>query len=239
MDPNDRIAQPRIDPARTPFEDTAAFRRYGVTSDPEPDALEALYTKAMIQEQGFDGLPRVVSRRELDRYIAGGGIELFRGVTRAVYAEAFREGTFFVGHGGTLDGMYAASGGTGFAVARQYAAGGDGAVIRMSVKPGARIVDVEVLEAQAQAVFDATVQALRTEQVTAISAAQRRNGDEAARRERAAYEQRMAGTRALYTDLGRYAAYMGYDAVREPDDVDVYYVVLNRTALRVQRENMR
>ena len=47
----------------------------------------------------------------------------------------------------------------------------------------------------------------------------------------------VAALHTLYDDIGRYAAYLGFDAVRVRDRE--YYIVLNRTALRVQREDLR
>jgi hypothetical protein len=210
MEEHDRIALPRLDPDRTPFTETRAFRRYGVTDDPDPGSPEALYTKAVIQEQGFDGPPHVVSQRRLDSYVAAGEVELFRGVTDARFAEQLRSGGFFVGRGGEISGMYAAAGPHALAVARHYAALGDGTLVRMTLKRDARVVtwrDLEMTEA-------AEIQ--RTAHVPQGIAP------------------------ILYNDLGVFAAYVGYDAIHivEFPDVD-HYVVLNRTALRIQRENMR
>jgi hypothetical protein len=147
MDELDRIARPRIDPSRTPFTATRAFRRYGLVEDPDPSSPEALYTKAVIQEQGFDGLPHVVSSRGLDRYVAGGEVELFRGVTDARFAEQLRIGDFFVGRGGELNGMYAAAGPHALAIARQYAGSG-GTIIRMTLKRQARVIRWAEVEAR-------------------------------------------------------------------------------------------
>ena len=210
MDEHDRIARPRIDPATTPFTETDAFRRYGVSDDPDPDSREALYTKAVIQEQGFDGLPQIVTRRELDRYVAAGEVELFRGVSDARFADELRSGPFFVGRGGEIDGMYAAAGPHALTVARQYSAVGDGTVIRMALKRGARIIAWRDLERQAATEL----------------------------RRAAAVPPEVA--HSLYNDAGRLAAYLGYDAVHvvEFPDIDDY-VVFNRTALRVQKENIR
>lgn len=209
MDEHDRIAQPRIDPSITPFTETEAFRRYGFRTDPDQSSAEALYTKALIQQQGFDGLPHVVSRRELDAYIAAGEVELFRGVTESHFAEQLRVGDFFVGRGGLLDGLYTAAGPNALAIARYYAGRGDGTVIRLTLKRGARVIDADDLEARARL--------------------NHRPGAELS-------EHRFL----LYTELGPFAAYIGCDAVHivEYPDID-QYVVLNRTALRVQRENTR
>jgi hypothetical protein len=209
MNAHDRIAPPRIDPARTPFTATAAFRRYGVTDDPDQSSPEALYTKAAIQEQGFDGPPHVVSQRELNTYAAAGEVELYRGVTDRRFAEQLRIGDFFVGRGGILDRLFAAAGRDALPVAREYAARGDGTIIRMTLKREARIIDAPELEATARSDYQSV-------------------------------DRRAELVWLLYTQLGAYAAYLGYDAVHIVDFPDTdYYVVLNRTALRVQRENRR
>jgi hypothetical protein len=213
MDDQEQIARPRIDPATTPFTETFAYRRYGSNTDPEPGALEALYTKAIIQEQGFDGLPHAVTRHELDHYVAAGEVELFRGVTEARFAEQLRSGDFFVGRGGVFDGMYAAAGPSALAVARHYAAHGDGTVIRMSLKAGARVVDGHEFEDRVAAEWQ---HALRPGRIPSDA------------------------LRVLYYSLSCSATYLGYDAVHviEFPEVD-QYIVLNRTALRVQKENIR
>jgi hypothetical protein len=59
------IAKPRIDPARVPFERTSAFGRYGARVAPPPGDEHA-NTKALLEQQGFDGLPHVVSEAALD-----------------------------------------------------------------------------------------------------------------------------------------------------------------------------
>ncbi|MGH2586408.1 MAG: hypothetical protein ACRDJE_15955 [Dehalococcoidia bacterium] len=209
MDEHDRIAPPRIDPTKTPFTETEAFRRYGFRTDPDQNSAEAFYTKALIQQQGFSGPPHIVSRRELDAYVAAGEIELFRGVTDARFAEQLRVGDFFVGRGGLLDGLYTAAGPNALAVARYYAGRGDGTVVRLSLKQGARVIDADELEAKARS----------------------DHGHGAERSEHRSL---------LYTELGLYAAYLGYDTVHivEYPDID-QYVILNRTALRIQRENTR
>jgi len=141
--------------------------------------------------------------------VTAGEVELFRGVTDARFAEQLRTGDFFVGRGGLLDGLYTAAGPSGLAVARYYAGIGDGTVIRLTLKRDARVIDADELEAKARSDYQPGAE-LR--------------------------ERRFP----LYTELGPYAAYLGYDAVHvvEFPDVD-QYVVLNRTALRVQRENTR
>jgi hypothetical protein len=212
MDEHDHIAPPRIDPSKTPFTETEAFRRYGLRDDPDPKSPESLYLKAIIQEQAFDRLPYVVSRRELDRYITAGEVELFRGVTEARFADELRAGAFFVGRGGVFDGMYAASGVAALSIARTYASP-LGSIIRMSLKAGARVADGRAFE-------DHVTAALRRAEVEG--------------------GQPLAVMRLIYNEVSSFAAYLGYDAIRivEFPEVD-NYVILNRSAIRVQREDVR
>ena len=106
--------------------------------------------------------------------------------------------------------MYAAAGLHALAVARQYAARGDGTIVRMALKRGAQVILWDDLEVRAS----------------------RQQGHTADLPPNIA--------RSLYNDAGRLAAYLGYDAVRTVDFPDVDdYAVLNRTALRVQREIVR
>jgi hypothetical protein len=240
MDEHDRIAQPRIDPEATPFTETGAFRRHGTTDDPDPDAPEALYTKAVIQEQGFDGSAHVLTRRELDRYVAAGEVELFRGVTEARFADQLRTGEFFVGRGWFADGMYAAAAPGGLDIARQHASTGDGTVIRMSLKRGARVLGNEEIEARATAELENAIRQLRFEQELAMQAARRQPDRSVFRSIERDYERRIEAARSLYDDYSRCAVYLGFDAIHVVSSPDIdYYVVLNRTAIRVQQENFR
>jgi hypothetical protein len=240
MDEHDRIAQPRIDPRTTPFTETRAFRRYGITNDPDPDSPEGLYTKAVIEEQGFDGLPHTLSRRELDRYVSAGEVELFRGVAEARFADQLRTGDFFVGRGWFADGMYVAPAPDGLAIARRYARAGDGTVVRMSLKHGARVVASEDIEERAAAELELAIRRLRYEQELAMYAARQRLAESAVHSVERDYERQIEAARSLYDDYSRCAAYLGYDAIHVVSSTDVdYYVVLNRTAIRVQQENLR
>jgi hypothetical protein len=239
MDEHDHIARPRIDPTTTPFLETQAFRRYGLTDDPDPFSPESLYVKAVIQEQGFDGLPHLVSRRELDRYVAGGEVELFRGVSEARFAEQLRTGDFFVGRGWFADGMYTAPGPGGIAIARRYAPPGVGAIVRMSLRRGALVVRGDELERRAASARDRVTERLQAERRRLPSATHGREDDTAVLRRAEEYDRRIEVTRALYNDLARWAAYVGYDAIQVVVPDFDYIVVLNRTALRIQLEDIR
>lgn len=80
----------------------------------------------------------------IDKLIASGGTELFRGVTRKRFGGALRAGQPFVGQGDFGAGIYTA---TQFHTATRYDPG-TGETVRMVLKPGANVqtfVDVQKL----------------------------------------------------------------------------------------------
>ena len=89
------IVRPRIDPARVPFQRTATYWHCGPNVEPAPLDPEQLYAKSLIHEQGFDGLPHVVSGTDLDAFVQAGELEAFRGIAgplAAEYADHLRTG---------------------------------------------------------------------------------------------------------------------------------------------------
>ncbi|MGH2353397.1 MAG: hypothetical protein ACRDI2_11960 [Chloroflexota bacterium] len=206
------IARPRIDPRRTPFERTAAFRRFGPRIAPAAEG-EHHYTTALIIEQGFDGLPHIVTAAEFDAYVAEGEVELFRGVMAAVHAQQLRSGTLYVGQGAFGGGIYAAGGADGRAQAAAYAQDPGGVVVRLCVKSAARLKDVEGLRAQ-MGRDRAMALARARDQSTAALAALAKSADESI-----------------------FAAYLGYDGV--VDTTQGLYLILNRTAVRIQDEDLQ
>lgn len=208
----DWIALPRIDPLQVPFAGTAAYRQYGARIEVDRVSLEELYAKALLHEQGFDDLPHVVSVTEADGYVAAGEIELFRG-TRAPHAEQLRSGGLFVSRGARGGGIYAAGGTDALSHAADYAQEPDSVIVRMTLKDGARIADFNQLEQELIVI---------------------RMG----RAPRAAVAvEAPAPVMALSASEGRYAAYLGYDAV--VDRRQGVWLVLNRTALRIQDEDLQ
>ncbi|MGH2588802.1 MAG: hypothetical protein ACRDJE_28090 [Dehalococcoidia bacterium] len=235
MNPDHPIAPPRIDPAKTSFRETVAFKRYGTIPDPDPRAVQDLYLRELIRQQGFDRLPHAVPRRTLDRYIAAGEIELFRGLSAAWHADEFRMGDFFVGRGTYGGGASVASGPDALAMARVYARGG--IVMRLSLKRGAHVTEYDALVDRAFHDQAAAARRIQEEETEAV-AMTLSDGDEAAvARLHAAYRTAREVAHAQHDDIGRLGAYLGYDAIHVAD-AD-FYVILNRTAVRVQAENMR
>jgi hypothetical protein len=238
-DSNERIAQPSIDPARIPFDQTAAFRRYGSQFDPDPSDPEDQYTSAIVREQGFDGQPHVVSRAELDQYVLGGEVEIFRGLvgdeqrTAAQYARQFRYGVFFVGRGAYGSGTYTSE---TLDDARAFADGPDDVVVRKTLKRAARVGAGEALALASRAELRWEIEQLRSGLLVARDEAIRQGNTQAARLAQARYDQGVAIAAGRLSNLGRYAAYLGYDALYF--ERHGYYLILNRTAVRVQREDL-
>jgi hypothetical protein len=170
-----------------------------------------LYAKTLLQEQGFDGLPHVVSLKQLDLYVQAGEVEVFRGVSAKAHAAQLRTGELYVGRGGLGGGIFASDGADGYLVARAYAQDPGGVVLRMSVKRGARIVDLAELRRQ-------------------IRADLARGGPTAH------VTRRPDALTTLTYYPGTYAAYLGYDAV--VDHETAVWLILNRTALRIQEEDL-
>jgi hypothetical protein len=229
------IAPPRIDPARTPFERTGAFRMFGAEVMPDPEAAEEPYTKAIIHEQGFDGPPNVISSRALDRYVAIGEREFFRWLSAPGYGEDFRGGDLFVGRGSYGSGAYLVGGPHGLTRARSFGPGGT--ILRLSLKNGARVADYDELQEDAYRGREHAIQRLRTAQAAAEAEAVRQGDAAAMRQLDQRYHRLVEIEHAKYDDIGRYAAYLGFDAIVVAGQD--YCVLLNRTAVRVQRENLR
>lgn len=170
---------------------------------------------AIFERQGYHQPPRVVDESELDRSIARGGVELWRGVngyelhgryvSPAQAAEQFRTGpAHFPGLGLYGSGSYAA---TSRSVGEGYLDPDDAnetGLIRMVLSPDARVATPTQLDAIWQDRLDRGAGEAETD---------------------------------VLQDRGRLAAIAGFDAIRVlvgyPDDW--YYVILNRGALEVAK----
>lgn len=107
----------------------------------------------MAGQVGYDGHPIVTDRAGVDKAVADGGLELFRGVvgddrhSAADMAEDFRSGNYFFGGGGAVNGVYFSKAGD---QAAAYA-GEDGALLRGALAADARTVDIGELRSQRDA----------------------------------------------------------------------------------------
>ncbi len=157
----------------------------------------------LIKEQGGDGLPKVVSKEEMDKQIAQGKIELWRGVDTKDHALQFQSGELFVGVGLHGGGVYTAYGPQGKRNADYYGAmnGTNPCTMRMTLGDDAVITDIEDIE--------------RDMNENAKVYAKFGNAHEQHARLR------------MFYDPGRFAAACGYDAIRVPDLN--FMMILNRS----------
>lgn len=231
------VGHPKVEGRELSFDELSVikdFRKYN-TGENDWYEYEFLYSDQLEQsdgflaevyeEQKFDGLPEVISEKELAARIWDEGyIPMMRGLSDKRFVEQFKRGNYFAGLGIYGNGTYAATAGEamlkelrgyssnadeflaaiqdGYAgeVARDYAgpAANDGGVMTMALKPNSKIIEKNDIEAM-----------LYNE----------------LRGKTDPFEQK------VLNDLGRFAAMKGYDAiyVKNRD----YYVVLNRTAVVV------
>lgn len=172
---------------------------------------------AIAARQGFDGKPKVVSRREMDRLVAGGAPELFHGASSAAAPDGtalsaaqvneqlrtgpahFGTGTGFLGNGYYLTSSRDVA-------ESDYGDGTPGAVARVIIKPDAKRVPYDLIEAE-QRGFLASLP------------------DDDPRR-------------SVYSDVGRFAAAKGYAVIDVPGASqhtdESWHIILDRTALMVE-----
>ena len=205
---------------------------------PNPGAGSIVYAD-LAHRQGFDGKPQVVD--SVDEFIAQGDIEIFRGVTSAAYAEQFRGGDLYATQGVHGDGIYTAvkkdTAEVFTGIARQ------GEVMRMALRKDAKVLDASEYEKQAPEIKKHLEEVSGRNLATAkkaVSDLWSRDDvtDEMlgnAKAKRSEIETREDYRRRVTMDMGTWAAQRGYDAVYiKRAGGDDYFIVLNRTALRVE-----
>ncbi|WP_157228924.1 hypothetical protein [Nocardia brevicatena] len=171
----------------------------------------------IVQRQGFDGPPKVVGPEGIREVVAAGGIELFRGVQIDSHITEFKSGRFFPGLGVFGNGTYASR---DRSVASDYA--GPGGILRMALRPDARIISYSKLCSKQQKALRAIDRELR-------SLGKFPQDSEVVRR-----TEELKVRKKVLGDEGRFAAVTG--------ECDAYYVrsvgdwvILNRTAVVVER----
>jgi hypothetical protein len=193
----------------------------------KPDG-ENLYLKNVLNEQGFNGKPRVVSASEYQKAIDSGATPLYRGVAGDTptqvdefVGQLITGETPYVGRGMFGDGTYFTNTPTtALKFAKEDRVGNPinfGKTIDAALAPEARIIDLEDVQAEF----------MRTSNMT-----------EAQKDLYYSYPQ------DFYEDASMWAATRGYDAIRIKNPVvnwetqealpDIYTIVLNRTALIVK-----
>ena len=107
----------------------------------------------------------------------------------------------------------------------------------MALKAEARILEAEAATRTVLAGGRAELERLRGERSQAVGQAFRLGGRAAARATEGWYDEREAAVQAQYASLAVYAAYAGYDCITDPRSG--HCLILNRTAVRVQHEDLR
>lgn len=92
----------------------------------------------MNRRQRFDGPPTLVSREELDQIVAAGGVELFRGVSDPRFVAGSNRARTFPAPDNTGEGTYATP---DVGMALRYADHRSETLLRMALKPDAKVVD--------------------------------------------------------------------------------------------------
>jgi hypothetical protein len=207
-----------------PLAQTEAFRR-GVRRPeymtlPGPHGDEFMYDLAL--DRGFTQRPHKATEEELVKHIKDGDRELWRGVSDESYATALVSGTAHYGQGFRGNGIYAAAGERGRALATGYAQAppSRGTLVSKTEKP--TVIHMALMrEAKTIPYAEAASQA-RDEHL-------RLSGEKG---DRASEVLSLANNSPT-----RWALAKGYDAVIVPqEDGSDEVVVLNRSALIVSTE---
>lgn len=233
--PQKKVKGRKLNPLRT--KTYKKMRRGQVTLGTEGG--QDLVLESLAKEQGFDGLPQIVSKAEFAKYEKAGERVMFRGINGPkAYTDQFKYGKLYSGTGVAGNGTYMAIGKEAKAMATAYAhtPRPEGQVIKMLLRKNAKVISVkdigkikaEMLEAAKLATDKERVALLRRLRQGTIS-------DEKADKLYAALSGKRkradAVLREMMDDNGRLATSLGYDAIESSDAM----IVLNRTALRILR----
>lgn len=186
------------------------------------DANKDPYLLSLAKENGFDKLPKVVSKQNIDDLINNGYKELYRGVANKAFSDQLKTGEYFPGKGVSGNGIYTAYGENALHEASEYAkfrsADKKGNIIRMALHKDAKVITEDQ-------VYD-----LIREEKTKILDEELKSSNNP---EKLKF---LTGKRMMIQDPGRYALSLGYDAIDVPSNK--YMVILNRGALSIQDKDV-
>lgn len=183
---------------------------------PKPITKGDSTLESLAKESGFSELPKVVDEDELDRIIAEGHREIWRGVNqekKGEFTESFRSGEYFAGEGVYGNGIYTATGEDAKRLAALYSPGEYGAVMRMAIDKDAKVISYGELKT----LMDNEIKKIKLDLDN----------------EKAFFESKV--TRDILSDPGRFAAINGYDAIEVEGQGQ--FIVLNRKALYIQNKD--
>lgn len=197
------------------------------------EGSQDLVMRDLCKEAGFTGKPKVVSKEELDARIASGEQEMFRGVSREEYVNAYTNGEYFAGTGFYGSGTYTVTGEMGLPVAETYAGPG-GSVMRMSLAKNARVIEYDKIREMQKT----ELESIHRNASLKAQAILRRKGEtpEAVKEANRILDEAFNLTEVLL-DPGRFAVVKGYDAISVPSRD--FIVVYNRSKVTVQRGDPR
>lgn len=164
--------------------------------------------KEIVKENGFDGLPTIVNKKEMDKLIAKGNIQIFRGIhdksghgvnNAKSYAENLKYGEYFAGTGMYGNGIYSS---VNIKEAKLYS--NNGVLLRMALNKKAKIFKTK-------------------NQVTALMSVLKVIKD---------MKVKDNVEQAVLENLGRAKAIQGYDAIYIEDKEN--YIILNRNMLFIE-----
>lgn len=208
-----------------------------VTAGAQRTAGDDQFMKEMNKEAGFDGLPHLVNEAQMNFFTQSGEIEMFRGCNHGPRGEAFQSGEFYAGVGIHGNGTYTAGvtktqtpiqaiqtaqGYTRLSSYQWSSTDPDpGVIFRLVAKGDAKLSTERALEAASKK-FTAEINRLYQGRINAA----------ATRADKQAQMQERDRLLAVFSDTGRVGLLLGYDGYY-CTGAD-YYVMLNRTAMRVQ-----
>lgn len=201
---------------------------------------------AVLEHQGFNGKPDVVSPDEMDAYVTTGKEKQgYRGFDDGNgYDTAFMSGKNYPGYGIYGNGTYVAmqkgsdaSGAKTEAGGYAVAHGTDGAVLRLSLKKGANIGKYTDLQTEMNNEWRQVQSKLRTVRAS-MNATPFSDPSYASLKRQ---ESDLKLQESVYSNVGRYAASKGLDGYKVNQSHNgsgrtAYHVILNRTALRVSTQ---
>ncbi len=186
-----------------------------------------MFLSDIVKSNEFDGLPKLVSPDELDKIVAEGHRELWRGVSQKDFADKFKSGEYFAGTGIYGDGTYTAYGPRQIDIVSGYAGSEDGCIIRMAIDKDAKIITIDDLKRE----MSDYLNELSAESAKKLSAIPKGDKDLYLR-----FSAENSVKMIVANDPGKFAALKGYDAIDIPSEN--YMVVINRKALYVHKESI-
>jgi len=198
----------------------------------------------LVQDQGFDGLPQIVTKEQADTLIADGWQPIYRGLSHSgekSLAQAFLEGDYFYGQGIYGNGTYTS---TNIKTAIDYAGRRFGArpgseVVQMLISPEAKFIEHSQLAIESNEMKMKLIDSIselnkeRTAYWAAAEDASFTPQNLAINAEFDARQELLTRTYDvfMYNDSNA-AMLLGYDGIMiNLEGGEQYYIVLNRTSV--------